>query len=290
MNYEPQTDDAILRQVLYRANAAQEDHAAADEADELLDLFLAGRLTGEDREAFLRYLDTNPSARTVVAASMQSWEKEAPQTISIEASKRSAFPLRRFAGLALAASLLVATAVVVWRTGNERALLARNRVNNLTELGYEFGGIAFRETTLPAENDRLEAALASLDQADQHDVNWRLNRGFILLRLSRPEDAQTAFQEALHDDPRNVDAWLGNGMASFILAKFNDAELAFRTCLELEPGSIHARINLAMTLTELDRVDEALGEWRKVDRAGLSLDQQRAIEAEIQRLEQHQQQ
>ena len=69
MNYEPLTDDAILRQVLYRANATQENHAAADEADELLDLFLEGRLTGEDRDAFLRYLDTNPSARSAVAAS-----------------------------------------------------------------------------------------------------------------------------------------------------------------------------------------------------------------------------
>jgi hypothetical protein len=76
MNYDPKTDDAILEGLLYRADARS---AAEDDPDEeeMFALFAEGRLQGEDRDAFLRYLDTHPQMRRAVRAYAKLSEAEA---------------------------------------------------------------------------------------------------------------------------------------------------------------------------------------------------------------------
>ena len=89
MEYEPRTDDALLRQMLYRADASPADPLLdIDEMDELLGVALDGDLEGEDRERFLQILDTNPAARKCVAACLKVVPVDSTHVLPIQSQAR----------------------------------------------------------------------------------------------------------------------------------------------------------------------------------------------------------
>lgn len=74
------------------------------------------------------------------------------------------------------------------------------------------------------------------------------------------EDAATAWQAAVTRWPESSAAWFGLGNAQFARGDYAAAEEAFRSLLERDASQAAVRNNLALTLAELGRPEEALAE------------------------------
>ncbi len=104
---------------------------------------------------------------------------------------------------------------------------------------------------LPAQ--RLPATLAPVDY---------VNAVVKLERAGQLWAAHTAYENALARWPDNLVALLGLGNTAYALGDFDAAESAFRQAILAHPVSSAAHNNLAQTLFELERYDEALVEAR----------------------------
>ena len=76
------------------------------------------------------------------------------------------------------------------------------------------------------------------------------------------ESAQAAYQSALERWPDQFTALIGAGNTAYRAGDFVGAERAFRRATMVYPRSAAAHNNLAQTLADLDRYDEALTEAR----------------------------
>ena len=83
-----------------------------------------------------------------------------------------------------------------------------------------------------------------------------------LEKASSPESAQAAYKRALERWPDQFTALMGLGNTSYRAGDFEGAEQAFRRAVRAYPQSAAAHNNLAQTLADLDRYDEALSEAR----------------------------
>jgi tetratricopeptide (TPR) repeat protein len=77
------------------------------------------------------------------------------------------------------------------------------------------------------------------------------------------ESAQAAYEGALERWPGNLTALMGLGNTAYRSGNLEAAERAFRQATLAHPMSPAAHNNLAQTLAELDRYDEALAEARE---------------------------
>ena len=77
-----------------------------------------------------------------------------------------------------------------------------------------------------------------------------------------PEAAQAAYRQALERWPDQFIALIGVGNTAYRAGDFEGAEKAFRRATVVYPQSAAAHNNLAQTLADLDRYDEALAEAR----------------------------
>jgi tetratricopeptide (TPR) repeat protein len=167
------------------------------------------------------------------------------------------------------------------------ATLALAYAGCLTNFGFEIGGATARSATSAGSADKAEAALGILARSDPADDTAALNRGHALLSLGRPREALAEFQRVARRAPENAPARLGEGLASYALADYPAAELAFRSSLQLDANQTSARINLAMTLSEQGKIDQAVSAWNDVlaHSQGLSGDLRRAIQHQIDELQ-----
>ena len=165
-------------------------------------------------------------------------------------------------------------------------MLALAYAGRLTDFDYEIGGVTARSATGGFGPGQAEAALNVLNQSHSADEAAALNRGHALLSLQRPREALADFRRVAERDPKSALARLGEGLACFALADYPAAEAAFRACLALDSNQSAARVNLAMTLAEEGKIDEALAAWEDVlaRREGLSDEDRRAIQREIEEL------
>jgi tetratricopeptide (TPR) repeat protein len=156
----------------------------------------------------------------------------------------------------------------------------------LTDFGYEIGGATARSTAPGQAAGRAEEALKALAASAADDPTVALNRGHALLSLLRPREALAEFQRAARLRPDSAMARLGEGLALFALADYPAAEEAFRSALRFDPDQVAARINLAMTLAEEGKIDEALAAWEDAlaRPQGLTDADRRAIEQEVREL------
>ncbi len=153
----------------------------------------------------------------------------------------------------------------------------------LTDFGFEIGGATARSAAPGPAASRAEEALKVLAPIGSDHETVRLNRGHAFLSLQRPREALAEFQRVARLYPGSALARLGEGLASYALADYPAAEEAFRSSLRLDPVHTAVRINLAMTLAEEGKVDEALAAWSEIMARpeGLTDADRRAIEHEI---------
>jgi tetratricopeptide (TPR) repeat protein len=83
-----------------------------------------------------------------------------------------------------------------------------------------------------------------------------------LEKAGPPERAQAAYQRALERWPDQFTALMGAGNTAYHAGDLEAAERAFRRATVVYPRSAAAHNNLAQTLADLDRYDEALAEAR----------------------------
>src|SRR5262249_51085992 len=83
-----------------------------------------------------------------------------------------------------------------------------------------------------------------------------------LEKAGPPEPARAAYQAALVRWPDQFTALMGSGNTAYRAGDFEGAEHAFRRASVVYPQSAAAHNNLAQTLADLDRYDEALAEAR----------------------------
>lgn len=79
-----------------------------------------------------------------------------------------------------------------------------------------------------------------------------------LEKISGPGKVQSTYIAALQRWPGNLSAQIGAGNAAYQLHDLNQAEAAFRQATQDHPDSVAAFNNLAQTLSDLGRSDEAL--------------------------------
>jgi tetratricopeptide (TPR) repeat protein len=97
---------------------------------------------------------------------------------------------------------------------------------------------------------------ASVRAADYLSAVTRLEKA------GPPEPAHAAYQAALARWPDHFTALMGAGNTAYRAGDFEGAEQAFRRATVVYPQSAAAHNNLAQTLADLDRYDEALAEAR----------------------------
>ena len=83
-----------------------------------------------------------------------------------------------------------------------------------------------------------------------------------LEKAGPPEAARSAYQRALERWPDQFTALMGAGNTAYRAGDFEGAERAFRRATVMYPRSAAAHNNLAQTLADLDRYDEAISEAR----------------------------
>jgi tetratricopeptide (TPR) repeat protein len=166
------------------------------------------------------------------------------------------------------------------------APLALAFAGRLTDFGFEIGGATARETNSGQSTGKAEEALKVLARSGSTDDTIALNRGHALLSIQQPREALVEFLKVVDRSPGSSLAWLGQGLARYALADYPAAEEAFRTSSRLDPELAAARVNLAMTLGEEGKIDEALAAWRDVlARPGaVSAQERQAIENEVEEL------
>ncbi|MCA9240568.1 MAG: hypothetical protein KDA37_10225 [Planctomycetales bacterium] len=164
MNYQPETDDRLLRNLLLTSGANRQPPAPEHEhAEELFELFLEGKLQGEDLEEFTAYLDANPKARAAASRYLEFLEEQPleelpgqPHAMSREAAGGWwTHAAKSVLGYAIAACVLISLGLVYWNIGN--AELAENDV--------------YSQAELLVHQSQFDAALELIEEANHSGVD-----------------------------------------------------------------------------------------------------------------------
>lgn len=105
----------------------------------------------------------------------------------------------------------------------------------------------------------LRAADALL-RADRRNPALHYNRGLVLRRLRRLEDAVAAHDTALARAPEHANASFERACCLLDLGRLAAAEAGFTGYLAVVPGDADARLNRARIRLRLGRPDEALAD------------------------------
>jgi len=116
--------------------------------------------------------------------------------------------------------------------------------------------------TLKAEfKERYEAAIASLDQATQPEMDdpkvWS-SRGATLVKLQQFEAAIAAYDKAIQLKPELAEAWFGKGVALAKLQQFEAAIDAYDKAIQLKPDLALAYFFQARCYVALGKFEQAL--------------------------------
>ena len=94
-----------------------------------------------------------------------------------------------------------------------------------------------------------------------------INRGDVLLRLNRSEEAQTVYEQALSVDPSNPDLYYNLGVVHIERGRPQQALAHFDRALELDPDHVQALMNSAILMQESGRADLRPAAYRRLFRA-----------------------
>lgn len=112
-----------------------------------------------------------------------------------------------------------------------------------------------------AEAERLYLAVLQLQ--NNHDDALHM-LGLICYQTQRPQLAAAHIGKALSINPRNADYLNNHGLALQASQQFEAAHKSFQQALSLQPKDLGIQLNLANTLLELGRFDEAIPYYRRL--------------------------
>ena len=112
---------------------------------------------------------------------------------------------------------------------------------------------------------RCEDALSSFRKANVLSPNFRdhYNAGNMLMKLERYEDALSEFDASLSYRQDYPDCWTNKGIAHQLLSDPHAAKTAFDQALQLNPDFSPAHRCLALYFSQLDKTELAIGHFRK---------------------------
>lgn len=87
-------------------------------------------------------------------------------------------------------------------------------------------------------------------------VEAHMNKGDLLLKLNRTEDARQSFEKALQYNPEYTDAHYNLGTAFLLLGDRASAERSYRQAISLDSKHVYALLSLAGVLRELNKQSE----------------------------------
>jgi regulator of sirC expression with transglutaminase-like and TPR domain len=143
-------------------------------------------------------------------------------------------------------------------------------------------GATVEEDALRALVGEAAPGAAYLRNLSRREVRAALlhNHGFVALQQGRREAARADLEAAVRALPglpeahRNLGVWLGQGR------RWPESIAAFRRALALHPGDLEARINLALSLREDGRGEEALAQVEEVLRRDPARERARKLREE----------
>lgn len=119
--------------------------------------------------------------------------------------------------------------------------------------------------------EQYPQALEFLDQALRlvatEPSAW-VNRGVVLNKLGRAQDALASYRRAVEVAPEFAPAWFNLGTQQKELLDFDEAVRCLRRCVEVDPRYAAAHFNLANTLHNLKRFDEAIAQFDRAIELG----------------------
>jgi len=118
---------------------------------------------------------------------------------------------------------------------------------------HNLGIIRLKRNDLPAALDLLEAAT----RAEDRQPLFHCTLGTARLQSGDAEGAHAAFRRATDLQPGNSAGWDGLGKALQRMERFDEALAAQRRAIRLDPRSHPAARNLASTLVDVGRLEEA---------------------------------
>jgi tetratricopeptide (TPR) repeat protein len=108
-----------------------------------------------------------------------------------------------------------------------------NNVRGLSELAHEL-----------AESGQYKNALELVSKEIKTDVNnanaW-YNKGILLFKMCRYQDARNSFAQATDIDPEFTEAWCNKGIALMNLGKYLEAIRALDKSIALNPNDHESR-------------------------------------------------
>jgi tetratricopeptide (TPR) repeat protein len=123
--------------------------------------------------------------------------------------------------------------------------------------GTDSVGDLVRLHQLKGDFGAYEVSMEQLARAYPRDAVIQAELGDVYDATYRPDAAAAAYHRALFDDPNNLFAMNGLGLAFLNLHQFQDAQSEFQLCLRIDDTQYQCAENLAATLLETGRFNEA---------------------------------
>ncbi len=144
------------------------------------------------------------------------------------------------------------------------------------------------QTPLPSGPIQTQNEIGLLQEAvrqDPKNVNAWMNLGNILMDTSRFQEAIDAYQKALELDPKNVDVMVDMGTCYKNIGKPDRAAEEFRKAIKINPGHLYAHRNLGVVLAnDIGDKKQAIKEFEEYLRLSPNTPDAQRIRQEVVRL------
>jgi alpha-L-glutamate ligase-like protein len=127
--------------------------------------------------------------------------------------------------------------------------------------------VYFIQGRIASKKDQYDDALAAYDRAlelsnGEMAEAW-LNRGVVLKRLGRIEEAVSSYRSAAQTRVDYPEAWYNMALAFGELNQIDSVVKAYSRCLELDPKSPNAHYNLGIAYKDLGEYSGAVDTWQR---------------------------
>lgn len=159
-----------------------------------------------------------------------------------------------------------------------RALTQYYLDNEQVDKALTFIDDVITRDSLKAENQFLLAKVASkkgnfdlalkhyenaLVDTDDEMIDAWLNKGVILKKLGRYEEAELSYLKAIELRPKYTVAWYNLGILRTEMQDINGAIEAYKECLEFDLFNYKAKYNLGVLYRDTDQTSKAIKAWQE---------------------------